>query len=37
MVALVEVGEERFGLVSSWSDNKKKSNLLLSLFEPGEC
>ena len=35
MCALVEIGEQWFGVVYSWSDNKKKSSLMLSLFEPG--
>jgi len=35
MCCLVEVGEEWYGVLYSWSDNKKKSSLMLSLFEPG--
>jgi len=35
MCALVEIGTDWFGVVYSWSDNKKKSSLMLSLFEPG--
>jgi len=35
LCALVEIGEEWFGVVYSWSDTKKKSSLMLSLFEPG--
>lgn len=35
MCALVEIGVDWFGVVYSWSDNKKKSSLMLSLFEPG--
>jgi len=35
MCAVVEIGEEWWGVVYSWSDNKKKSSLMLSLFEPG--
>jgi len=35
MCGLVEVGENWFGFLYSWSDNKKKSSLMLSLFEPG--
>ena len=27
--------EEWFGMLYSWADNKKKSNLMLSIFEPG--
>ncbi|XP_043221562.1 integrator complex subunit 14-like [Amphibalanus amphitrite] len=33
--ALVNVGEDWYGIVYSWADNKKKANLMLSLFEPG--
>ena len=36
MCGLVEVGENWFGFLYSWSDNKKKSSLMLSLFEPGK-
>lgn len=36
MVALCQVGEKWFGILYSWADNKKKSNLMLSLFVPGE-
>jgi len=35
MCGLVEIGEDWYGVVYSWSDNKKKSSLMLSLFEPG--
>jgi hypothetical protein len=35
MCALVEVGEDWFGFIYSWSDTKKKSSLMLSLLEPG--
>ena len=35
MCGVVEVGEDWFGVLYSWSDNKKKSSLMLSLFEPG--
>ena len=34
--ALVNVGEDWYGIVYSWADNKKKANLMLSLFEPGK-
>jgi hypothetical protein len=27
--------DDWYGMLSSWADNKKKSNLVLSLFEPG--
>ena len=36
MCGLVEVGENWFGFLYSWSDNKKKSSLMLSVFEPGK-
>lgn len=35
MVALCQVGEKWYGILYSWADNKKKSNLMLSLFVPG--
>jgi len=35
MCCVVEVGEDWYGVLYSWSDNKKKSSLMLSLFEPG--
>ncbi|XP_023336085.1 integrator complex subunit 14 [Eurytemora carolleeae] len=35
MCALVEVGEDWFGFIYSWSDTKKKSSLMLSILEPG--
>ena len=35
MCCVVEVGDEWYGVLYSWSDNKKKSSLMLSLFEPG--
>lgn len=35
MCGLVEVGEDWYGFIYSWSDNKKKSSLMVSLFEPG--
>ena len=35
MVALCQVGPDWYGILYSWSDNKKKSNLLLSIFQPG--
>ena len=35
MGALCKVGENWFGLLYSWADSKKKSNLMLSIFEPG--
>ncbi|XP_037086232.1 integrator complex subunit 14-like [Pollicipes pollicipes] len=33
--ALVNVGDDWYGIVYSWADSKKKANLMLSLFEPG--
>lgn len=35
MVALCQVGENWHGILYSWADNKKKSNLMLSIFVPG--
>ena len=35
MCCVVEVGEDWYGVLYSWSDNKKKSSLMMSLFEPG--
>jgi len=35
LCGLVEVGDEWYGVIYSWSDNKKKSSLMISLFEPG--
>ncbi|KAK3606008.1 hypothetical protein CHS0354_025040 [Potamilus streckersoni] len=35
MVAITKVGEDWFGMLYSWADSKKKSSLMLSLFEPG--
>ncbi|KAF2361296.1 hypothetical protein FHG87_007949 [Trinorchestia longiramus] len=35
MVALCQVAPGWYGILYSWSDNKKKSNLLLSIFHPG--
>lgn len=35
MGAICSVGENWFGLLYSWADSKKKSNLMLSIFEPG--
>lgn len=36
MVALTKVGPDWYGLLYSWADSKKKSNLMLSLLEPGQ-
>lgn len=35
MVALVQVAEDWYGILYSWADSKKKSNMMLSIFEPG--
>lgn len=35
MVAIVRIAEKWFGMLYSWADSKKKSNLMLSVFEPG--
>jgi len=35
MCALVYLSSDWYGIIYSWSDNKKKSSLMLSLFEPG--
>jgi len=34
-VALVQLAPQWYGLLYSWSDSKKKSNLMLSVFFPG--
>ncbi|XP_033108832.1 integrator complex subunit 14-like [Anneissia japonica] len=36
MVALVQVSEDWYGMLYSWADNKKRSTLMMSLFEPGD-
>ena len=36
MGAICSVGLDWYGLLYSWADSKKKSNLMLSIFEPGE-
>lgn len=36
MGAICKVGDNWFGLLYSWADSKKKSNLMLSIFEPGK-
>ncbi|OXA59380.1 von Willebrand factor A domain-containing protein 9 [Folsomia candida] len=33
--ALVEVGNNWYGFIYTWQDNKKKSNLMLSILPPG--
>uniref|UniRef100_A0A671V5J5 Integrator complex subunit 14 n=1 Tax=Sparus aurata TaxID=8175 RepID=A0A671V5J5_SPAAU len=35
MVALVQLGPEWYGMLYSQADSKKKSNLMLSVFDPG--
>lgn len=35
VAALCTVGEDWFGVLYSWADSKKKSNLMLAVFEPG--
>lgn len=35
MVAVTRIGEDWYGMLYSWADSKKKSNLMLSVFEPG--
>uniref|UniRef100_A0A674MBY8 Integrator complex subunit 14 n=1 Tax=Takifugu rubripes TaxID=31033 RepID=A0A674MBY8_TAKRU len=35
MVALVQLGAEWYGMLYSQADSKKKSNLMMSIFEPG--
>lgn len=35
MAALCTIGEDWFGVMYSWADNKKKSNLMLTVLEPG--
>ncbi|MCJ8733312.1 hypothetical protein PDJAM_G00221820 [Pangasius djambal] len=35
MVALVQLGPDWFGMLYSQADSKKKSNLMMSIYEPG--
>ncbi|XP_071439840.1 integrator complex subunit 14 isoform X1 [Hetaerina americana] len=35
MVALCLLADEWYGIMYSWADSKKKSNLMLTIFEPG--
>lgn len=35
MVAITKVSEDWYGILYSWADSKKKSSLMLSLFQPG--
>jgi len=36
MVAVLRVTDNWYGIIYSWADSKKKSNLMLGLFEPGQ-
>lgn len=36
MVAIVSLDSDWFGMLYSWADSKKKSNLVLTTFKPGE-
>ncbi|XP_059151327.1 integrator complex subunit 14-like [Physella acuta] len=36
MVAVTRVCDDWYGMIYSWADSKKKSNLMLALFEPGQ-
>jgi len=36
MVAIVTLDSDWFGMLHSWADSKKKSNLVLTTFTPGE-
>ncbi|KAL1129767.1 hypothetical protein AAG570_012711 [Ranatra chinensis] len=35
MAALCNIGNDWYGILFSWADSKKKSNLMLSVLEPG--
>lgn len=35
MIALCHLGEDWYGMLYSWADSKKKSNLMLTVYEPG--
>jgi len=35
MVAITQVADGWYGMIYSWADSKKKSNLMLALFQPG--
>ncbi|XP_039278310.1 integrator complex subunit 14 isoform X2 [Nilaparvata lugens] len=35
MAAICQVGSDWYGVLYSWADSKKKSNLMLTLLEPG--
>ncbi|KAK0051696.1 von Willebrand factor A domain-containing protein 9 [Biomphalaria pfeifferi] len=36
MVAIARVCNDWYGMIYSWADSKKKSNLMLALFDPGQ-
>ncbi|CAL1538840.1 unnamed protein product [Lymnaea stagnalis] len=36
MVAITKVCDDWYGMIYSWADSKKKSNLMLALFDPGQ-
>ncbi|XP_005092704.1 integrator complex subunit 14 [Aplysia californica] len=36
MVALTRIQDNWYGMIYSWADNKKKSNLIIAMFEPGQ-
>lgn len=36
VAAICTLGDNWFGLLYSWADNKKKSNLMLAVLEPGD-
>uniref|UniRef100_A0A0B6ZRF4 Integrator complex subunit 14 n=1 Tax=Arion vulgaris TaxID=1028688 RepID=A0A0B6ZRF4_9EUPU len=36
MVAITRVQDDWYGMIYSWADSKKKSNLMLALFDPGQ-
>lgn len=35
MIAVCQLSSNWYGLLVSWADNKKKSNLMLIILEPG--
>lgn len=35
MIAMCQLSSNWYGLLVSWADNKKKSNLMLIILEPG--
>ncbi|CAH1795763.1 unnamed protein product [Owenia fusiformis] len=36
MIALTQIGEDWYGMLYSFADNRKKSNLMLTIYEPGK-